>query len=95
MKLFRRQQLGPNPDTEIGRFLTEKTEFRNIATFGGSIEYSPKDGAGATLAMLQAAVPNEGDGWEWTLEELAREVGLSRSALAERFALFVGLPPIQ
>jgi AraC-like DNA-binding protein len=32
---------------------------------------------------------------DWTLDELAREVGLSRSALAERFTLFVGLPPIQ
>jgi AraC-like DNA-binding protein len=34
-------------------------------------------------------------GHEWTLDELAKEVGLSRSALAERFTLFVGLPPIQ
>ena len=31
----------------------------------------------------------------WTLESLAREVGLSRSALAERFADFVGQPPMQ
>ena len=31
----------------------------------------------------------------WTLESLAREVGLSRSALAERFAQFVGQPPMQ
>jgi AraC-like DNA-binding protein len=31
----------------------------------------------------------------WTLESLAREVGLSRSALAERFAQFVGHPPMQ
>jgi AraC-like DNA-binding protein len=30
----------------------------------------------------------------WTLEELAREVGLSRSSLAERFAHFVGEPPM-
>ena len=28
--------------------------------------------ATATLAMLQGLVPNEGDGWEWTLEELQR-----------------------
>jgi len=32
---------------------------------------------------------------EWTLESLAHEVGLSRSALAERFAQFVGHPPMQ
>jgi AraC-like DNA-binding protein len=31
----------------------------------------------------------------WTLEELAAEVGMSRSALAERFAHFVGVPPMQ
>jgi AraC-like DNA-binding protein len=31
----------------------------------------------------------------WTLEELAREAGLSRSTLAERFAHFVGVPPMQ
>jgi AraC-like DNA-binding protein len=32
---------------------------------------------------------------DWTIEELAREVGLSRSVLAERFADLVGMPPIQ
>ena len=31
----------------------------------------------------------------WTIESLARKVGLSRSALAERFSQFVGQPPIQ
>jgi AraC-like DNA-binding protein len=33
--------------------------------------------------------------YAWSLEELAREVGVSRSLLAERFAHFVGVPPIQ
>jgi AraC-like DNA-binding protein len=31
----------------------------------------------------------------WTIDSLAREVGLSRSALAERFAALVGQPPMQ
>ena len=31
----------------------------------------------------------------WTLEDLAREVGMSRSALAERFTQLVGQPPMQ
>jgi AraC-like DNA-binding protein len=31
----------------------------------------------------------------WTLEELAKQVGLSRSTLAERFNHLVGVPPIQ
>jgi AraC family transcriptional regulator, alkane utilization regulator len=31
----------------------------------------------------------------WTLERLSREVGLSRSALGDRFAALVGKPPMQ
>ena len=31
----------------------------------------------------------------WTLDELAKTAGMSRSMLAERFALLVGVPPIQ
>ncbi|HTV19056.1 MAG TPA: AraC family transcriptional regulator [Polyangiaceae bacterium] len=31
----------------------------------------------------------------WSLDELAREAGVSRSVLAERFAHFVGIPPMQ
>ncbi len=31
----------------------------------------------------------------WTIEELARDVGLSRSVLAERFNDLVGVPPMQ
>jgi AraC family transcriptional regulator, alkane utilization regulator len=45
---------------------------------------------GRALAMLH------GDpGRAWTVDALAREVALSRSALAERFAALVGEPPIQ
>jgi AraC-like DNA-binding protein len=32
---------------------------------------------------------------DWTVQSLAREAGLSRSVLAERFTAFVGLPPMQ
>ena len=31
----------------------------------------------------------------WTIDQLAKEAGLSRSALAERFATYVGVPPMQ
>ena len=72
LKVFRRQQFGPNPDVEIGSYLTESTKFRNIAPFGGSIEYQPATSEGATLVMVQGLVSNEGDGWQWTLEELER-----------------------
>ncbi|HEV8423148.1 MAG TPA: putative maltokinase, partial [Chthoniobacterales bacterium] len=72
MKLFRRQQRGPNPDCEIGRYLTERAHFEGIAPFAGTIEYVPADGETSTLAMLQGFVANQGDGWTLTLEELSR-----------------------
>ena len=45
---------------------------------------------GRALSLL-----HERPGHAWTLEDLAREVGLSRSALAERFTQLVGQPPMQ
>ncbi len=72
MKLFRRLQPGENPDTEIGRFLTEVAHFNRIAPFIGDLRAVSPGGEPTTLAMLQGLVENEGDGWEWTLEELGR-----------------------
>lgn len=72
LKLFRRQEPGVNPDAEIGRYLTEKTNFSRIPPFAGSIEYTAADAEPSTLAMLQGLVANEGDGWKWSLEELER-----------------------
>ena len=73
LKLFRRLESGVNPDCEIGRYLTEKAKFSGVAPFAGSIEYVPNEGGEpATLAMLQGLVPNEGDGWKLTVEELDR-----------------------
>jgi AraC-like DNA-binding protein len=45
---------------------------------------------GKSLALIHAR-PTE----SWTLESLAREVGLSRSVFAERFTDYVGIPPAQ
>jgi len=72
MKLFRRLQPGENPDTEIGRFLTETAHFSRIAPFLGDITLKSKDSEPITIAMLQGLVENEGDGWQWTLDELSR-----------------------
>jgi maltose alpha-D-glucosyltransferase / alpha-amylase len=96
MKIFRRQQAGPNPDVEIGRFLTETAGFHNIPPFGGSIEYRRGDGEAATLALVQGLVRNEGDGWQWTLEELERyyeSAASVKSAAAEPPARGESVPP--
>jgi AraC-like DNA-binding protein len=45
---------------------------------------------GKVLSLMHAKPARD-----WTIEELGREAGLSRSVLAERFANFVGIPPMQ
>jgi len=44
---------------------------------------------GKALSLMHAK-----PAWNWTIEELAKDVGLSRSVLAERFADLVGMPPM-
>ena len=72
LKLIRRQQAGPNPESEIGRFLTDRAHFSGVPPFAGEIEYVSEDGLQATLGVLQGFIANQGDGWRLTLEELAR-----------------------
>jgi AraC-like DNA-binding protein len=45
---------------------------------------------GRALSLLHARPAHA-----WTVDELAREAGLSRSALAQRFSDFLGQPPMQ
>lgn len=70
LKLFRRLEWGVNPDFEIPDFLTRRTRFRGIPVLAGSVEYRAEDGRLATVATLQAFVPNQGDGWRYTLGHL-------------------------
>jgi AraC-like DNA-binding protein len=47
-------------------------------------------GIGRALALL-----HERPAHAWTLDEFARQVGMSRSVLADRFMHLVGQPPMQ
>ena len=97
MKLFRRLQSGENPDTEIGRFLTETAHFTRIAPFLGDITLDRKNGESITVAMLQGLVENDGDGWQWTLNQLAdyyrRIASLSPPPSVGAYASFLSVEP--
>src|SRR5581483_8975172 len=58
MKLFRRRQDGPNPDCELGQYLTEEVHFDGVPPFAGEIEYAAGDSEPAALAMIQGVVQN-------------------------------------
>jgi maltose alpha-D-glucosyltransferase/alpha-amylase len=80
LKVFRRLEEGLNPDLEIGSFLTEKTEFRNVPMLAGYLEYVSNYGKRITLGILQDYVPNHGDAWQYTLKALAEYYEQARSA---------------
>lgn len=69
LKTLRRPQTGLNPDVEITRFLTTRTQFRHVPRLAGWGEYEGPEGT-ATLAVLQEFVANAGDGWKHVLGAL-------------------------
>jgi maltose alpha-D-glucosyltransferase / alpha-amylase len=75
LKLFRRVQFGPQPEVEIGRFLTEHTQFHGTPAVAGSASYTAPDGKIAALALLQCFEPNRGDAWRTTLARLEKVLG--------------------
>src|SRR3979490_916561 len=85
LKFYRRLQSGINPEVEIGRYLTEVVRFPNIVPVAGTAEYRNNDGTPVTLALLQAFVMNQGDGWDYTVNYLTRflEDRRSDTAVAE------------
>ena len=70
LKVFRRLEDGVNPELEVGRFLTEKTNFAQIAPLAGSLEFRRDNGEPVAMAVLQGYVPNQGDAWQYTLTTL-------------------------
>ena len=90
LKVFRRLEQGTNTDLELTRFLTERTDFRNIPPLIGSIDYRTASGE-TTLAIAQRFIPNAEDAWKYTLDALGlffeRLMGrpLEKSQMAEAF----------
>ncbi|MEG3191202.1 maltose alpha-D-glucosyltransferase [Lysobacter sp. D1-1-M9] len=71
LKLVRRIAAGINPETEMGRRLTQ-LNFPNIAPLLGEVVRVDSDGVPATLMVLQGFLQNQGDAWRWTLDHLQR-----------------------
>ena len=70
MKFFRRIYTSKNPDYEISRFLTEKSNFKNTPAYVGSINLALDNGDTITLSLMQDLLENEGDAWKYMLQEL-------------------------
>ncbi len=88
LKLFRHLEEGPNPDLEVGLFLTEEAHFSYAPPLVGALEYRRRNKRPSTLAVLHNLVPNAVDAWRYTLDALDRffELALAHPA--------VQVPPI-
>jgi maltose alpha-D-glucosyltransferase/alpha-amylase len=73
LKLLRKVAPGIHPEAEMTRHLTE-AGFANAPALLGEVTRIDPDGMPHTLMLLQAFVRNQGDGWGWTLDWLARTV---------------------
>ncbi|CAM4133017.1 maltose alpha-D-glucosyltransferase [Gillisia limnaea] len=72
LKLYRKLDNTVNPDLEITRYLSEKTDYKNAPQFVGAIEYNPSEKSTIVLGMMQDLIPNQGDAWDYTKDSLAR-----------------------
>ena len=76
LKGLRLLRPGRNPELEVGRFLTEAAHYPNTPQVEGGLVVEMaedgEDGGQLALAILQGYVPNQGDGWSYTLDYLER-----------------------
>ncbi|PYJ31327.1 MAG: maltose alpha-D-glucosyltransferase [Verrucomicrobia bacterium] len=72
LKLYRKIEDGVNPDVEINRFLTERTDFANVPAFVGAIEYRRAKAEPTVVCLLQRAAANEGDVWTRSVDAVGR-----------------------
>ena len=71
LKRFRHLEAGVHPEAEIGRHLNQ-VGYSHAARWLGALEYRPRRSVPMTLAVLHQFVPNQGDAWQYTLDEVSR-----------------------
>ena len=94
LKLYRRLDEGVNPDLEVGRYLTEECNFRNIAPVAGALEYRRRHQEPITLAILQVFLPALGDAWTYTQDAVGRYFTEVQARQAEAGAISVPRQPL-
>jgi maltose alpha-D-glucosyltransferase / alpha-amylase len=77
VKIYRKLEVGVNPEIEIGRFLTEVAGFANSPPLLGTVELIEGERRSA-IGVVHAFVPNQGDAWTVTSAYLDRFVDEQR-----------------
>jgi maltose alpha-D-glucosyltransferase/alpha-amylase len=71
LKLLRRLQPGIHPEAEMTRHLSQHG-FASVPPLFGEVRREEPDGTVYSLILVQGFVYNQGDGWRWTHDMLAR-----------------------
>jgi trehalose synthase-fused probable maltokinase len=83
LKIYRHLTTGPNPELEVGRFLTEACHPPCVPRVLGALSYLPRNGGPAlSLGIAHEFLTNAGDAWS-----------LAQRALRSYFARVSGAPP--
>jgi maltose alpha-D-glucosyltransferase/alpha-amylase len=82
LKGYRRLRGGISPELEMGLYLTEAVHYPNCARLAGVVDYTVGGGPPRPLALLQAYVANQGDGWSYATDYLQRHLEVNRTAPA-------------
>jgi maltose alpha-D-glucosyltransferase/alpha-amylase len=83
VKPLRRLEASPHPAWEMGQFLTDRSPCAAVVPTAGVVELDHGAEHGpVAIALVQAAVAHQGDGWRYTLQYLERAIddGILRSA---------------
>ncbi len=94
LKAYRRLQPGLNAELEMGRFLTAQ-KFEHCIAVAGSLEFHADDGVVWSLALLQQQVHNQGDAWQFTVDQLVRWLESPGEANAEPIAVAAMAEPMR
>ncbi|MGH8779604.1 maltose alpha-D-glucosyltransferase [Paraburkholderia sp.] len=73
LKLVRRLLDGIHPEAEMSRYLTQ-LGYANTAPLYGEVVRVDPAGIPHTLAILQGFIDNQGDAWNWALDNLRRSI---------------------
>ncbi len=71
-KLLRRVEEGESVELEVLRFIGNKTDFTRVPRLAGHIDLDYGRSGRATLGIFQTFVPNQGDAWTFTVDEVQR-----------------------
>lgn len=96
VKLIRHVFPGMHPEAEMTRYLTN-VGYQNTAQLLGEVARTAPDGSRYTLIIVQSAIRNQGDAWNWMLSNLRRAIdeivvtGLEGEVVDEHFKPLVNL----